>query len=183
MNNNDNHSAVAVTTTEAPDESRPGDIAWDKDVRINVLVVEVIVGLIGCILVCLWMYYNRRRKSRVNNIILNLTAADFLVLLFSAMGQIIWEYLDSVWYAGNFGCKVFKMFQTFAMTASTFILMVIAVDRHQAIRAPLKEPFAVSASSNIAVFNWGDISDFREEHSTHAAMKKIQTFLHSNNAF
>jgi hypothetical protein len=43
------------------------------------------------------------------------------------------------WYAGAFMCKFIKFLQSFTMMASTNVVVVIAIDRHQAIRAPLKK--------------------------------------------
>ncbi|XP_064619890.1 gonadotropin-releasing hormone receptor-like isoform X2 [Lineus longissimus] len=129
------------------------DLEWNRGLRINVLIVCVVIGTIGCFGVCLWMWYNTRRKSRVNTMIMHLTVSDVLVLWLASLGQIIWEFMGNPnWLAGNGFCKIFKFLQTFSIMASNYILVVIGIDRHQAIRAPLKEPFAVWKMAGVG---WG----------------------------
>ena len=41
------------------------------------------------------------------------------------------------WFAGRIFCKVFKFLQTFALASSNYLLVGLAVDRHQAIIRPL----------------------------------------------
>ncbi|KAH3841606.1 hypothetical protein DPMN_115077 [Dreissena polymorpha] len=128
------------------------DIELDKTYRLLILYSTVCLCIFGSILVLLWMLLNERvstnykinRHSRVNIFLLNLIVADVLVIHLAVTPQIVWEYSDRQWTAGNFMCRVLKFLQTFSMTASNYMLVVIAIDRHQAIRAPLKESFSVS---------------------------------------
>ncbi|KAH3841503.1 hypothetical protein DPMN_015860 [Dreissena polymorpha] len=128
------------------------DIALDKTYRLLILYATVCLCIFGSILVILWTILNSRvssnyknkHHSRVNIFILNLIVADVLVILLAVAPQIIWEYSDRQWAAGDFMCRVFKFMQTFSMTASNYMLVVIAIDRHQAVRSPLKESFSVS---------------------------------------
>ena len=125
------------------------DIQLDKSVRLAILYLTIIFGIIGGLLVLLWMACNKRltRKvnllSRVNTFILNLTIADLGVILLAVLPQLIWEYRDREWTAGPAMCKIVKFLQTFSITCSNYMLVVIAIDRHQAIRYPLKESIAV----------------------------------------
>ncbi|XP_078661649.1 vasopressin V2 receptor-like [Branchiostoma floridae x Branchiostoma belcheri] len=66
--------------------------------------------------------------------------------------QIIWESLDEVWLAGNVMCKVIKVLQVMGMMASSNMIVVIAFDRHQAIRSPLKETFS---APTLILAAWG----------------------------
>lgn len=79
----------------------------------------------------------------MNALILSLCVADLLVTCFSCVTQLVWEYLDRRWLTGDVMCRIIKMLQIFAMCASTNMLVVIAVDRHQAITAPLRKQFSV----------------------------------------
>ena len=125
------------------------DIEQDARIRLAILYATIIFGVIGSILVLSWMVCNKKltprfnHLSRVNSFILNLTIADMLVILLAVLPQLIWEYADREWRAGPVMCKILKFLQSFSMMASNYILVVIAVDRHQAIRAPLKESMAV----------------------------------------
>ena len=126
------------------------DIELDKSVRLLILYLTIVLGIVGGLLVLLWMACNKRltRKvnhlSRVNSFILNLTVADLCVILLAVLPQLIWEYRDREWIAGPAMCKIVKFLQTFSITCSNYMLVVIAIDRHQAIRYPLKESIAVS---------------------------------------
>ncbi|CAH1254279.1 mesotocin receptor-like [Branchiostoma lanceolatum] len=138
------NASFNTTTTPDPD--------YNAQSRIVALVVMVTVGFLGNILVYLWMWVNRRKKSRVNQLILGLAVADLSVVTFTMLTQIIWESLDEVWLAGNVMCKVIKVLQVMGMMASSNMIVVIAFDRHQAIRSPLKE--TVSAPTLILAA-WG----------------------------
>jgi len=48
-----------------------------------------------------------------------------------------------VWLAGDFMCRVLKYAQSFAIMSSVNMLVVLSVDRHQAIRRPLRPPPSV----------------------------------------
>lgn len=120
------------------------DIEYDFSVRVSVLYTQIVLGTIGGVLVIVWMLYNRRLRSRVNALILNLCVADLLVMYLGCLTQLVWEYTNRAWLAGDFMCRLLKFLMIFANCSSTNMLVVIAVDRHQAIRSPLREPFAVS---------------------------------------
>lgn len=147
---------VNSNTTNASDLNKTGacgtvhDIGRHKSTRLAILSLTIIFGVLGCILVLLWMACNRKvsprfnHLSRVNSFILNLTFADILVVLLAVIPQLIWEYVDRDWSAGPVMCRLVKYLQSFSMMSSNYILVVIAIDRHQAIRAPLKESWPVS---------------------------------------
>ncbi|XP_060080001.1 cephalotocin receptor 2-like [Ylistrum balloti] len=126
------------------------DKEYNKKIRIINLYITLILGTLGGIMVLAWMSNNRRLKtrmnslSRVNSFILNLTIADLAVMFLAVLTQLIWEYQDNrEWRAGAFLCKMVKFCQSFTLMASTNMLVVIAIDRHQAILRPLKTPIAV----------------------------------------
>ncbi|XP_002741531.1 neuropeptide S receptor-like [Saccoglossus kowalevskii] len=127
-----------------------GPSHYNKETRIIAAWVLFAFGIVGNILVCLWMWTNRRRKSRMNLFILMLTIADLMVCFLAMLYVIIIEELNYIWIAGNVICKVFNFVQSAAMMASTNMLVVIAVDRHQAIRSPLKEAFSAGRMVCIA---------------------------------
>lgn len=126
------------------------DIQRDMTTRLVILYLTILLGLLGGVLVLLWMAYNRKvsprfnHLSRVNSFILNLTFSDLFVIFGAVLPQLLWEYADRDWQTGPVMCKLLKFIQGFAMMSSNYILVVIAIDRHQAIRAPLKESWPVS---------------------------------------
>uniref|UniRef100_A0A2C9LGM6 G-protein coupled receptors family 1 profile domain-containing protein n=1 Tax=Biomphalaria glabrata TaxID=6526 RepID=A0A2C9LGM6_BIOGL len=93
-----------------------------------------------------------KRLTRVNSLILNLCVADLMVICISCLSQLVWEHLHRHWLAGDVMCRLVKMLQIFSVCASTNMLVVIAVDRHQAITAPLKKQFSVMIMVSIG---WG----------------------------
>ena len=141
----DVNASMATTATTSP--PHVADVQFDKDSRIIVLWLQIIIGSLGGFLVLCWLYSNR--KSRVNQLIFHVALSDLLVIFFSCLMQVIWEHYDRHWYAGDAMCKILKYLQCFPLLASTYMLIVLSVDRHQAIRAPLRKPFAVSRSRRL----------------------------------
>src|SRR6218665_400362 len=119
------------------------DVIFDRNIRIIVLVAEILAGTLGGAFVCAWLCRNRHRRSRISVIILNVTATDLLVICFACVMQLIWEAVDRNWMAGDAMCRILKWGQSFAIISSNNMLVVLSVDRHQDIRSPLKEPFSV----------------------------------------
>ena len=135
---------TAITDTITGTEPvHVADAAFDKDIRIIVLYIEVILGTVGGAGVFLWLWFNRRRKSRVNKLIMHVAISDLSVIFCACLPQLIWEY-DRRWKAGDAGCRIVKFMQSFSMMASNNMLVVLSLDRLQAICWPLKTPIAVS---------------------------------------
>ena len=57
--------------------------------------------------------------------------------------QVVWEHVDRLWLAGDIMCRVLKYAQSFAIMSSVYMLVVLSIDRHQAIRRPLRPPLSV----------------------------------------
>ena len=49
----------------------------------------------------------------------------------------MWTIVDREWRYGDTMCKLFKFFQTFGLTSSTYLVVAIALDRLWAIVTPL----------------------------------------------
>ena len=93
-----------------PEVTNVNDAYFDKQLRIAVLYIEISVGLFGGAFVCLWLWTNPRRKSRVNTAITHLTVSDLLVITCAMLPQLVWEY-DRQWCAGWLVCKLLKFTQ------------------------------------------------------------------------
>jgi len=65
--------------------------------------------------------------------------------------QVIWEHADRLWLAGDLMCRLLKYAQSFAIMSSVSMLVVLSVDRHQAIRRPLRPPPPVRIDTLIIV--------------------------------
>ncbi|XP_050401593.1 arg8-vasotocin receptor [Patella vulgata] len=135
------NTTISTNNLTIPDSVH--DMEYDVMIRLVCLYIVIVLGAIGGLLVCLWMWYNRKHRSRVNALILNLCAADMLVIFVACLPQLVWEHMEREWLAGGFLCKTYKFCMSFSMFASANMLVVIAIDRHQAIRSPLREPAPV----------------------------------------
>ena len=135
-------SPFDITTIDSPQNAN--DAAFNKDVRIISLYVLIVAGTLGGAMVLAWLWHNRRRKSRVNALILHVATADLLVILGACLIQVIWEHCGRNWALGDVLCRLVKFAQSFAMSSSNYMVVVLSIDRHQAIRSPLMEAFPVS---------------------------------------
>ncbi|XP_038073949.1 gonadotropin-releasing hormone II receptor-like [Patiria miniata] len=144
----------AITRTEESEGGEPPatGTGHNASTRIVVLFLLFFLGVVGNSLALLWIWNNRKRRSRVNNIVLGLATADFCVCIFTILVSVIYELQNYHWYAGDIGCKTFMALQIASLMASSFMLVIMAMDRHQAIRAPLKEGFSVKKMVMLA---WG----------------------------
>ncbi|XP_078573605.1 oxytocin receptor-like [Branchiostoma floridae x Branchiostoma japonicum] len=124
------------------------DIAYNRHSRVIALGVLFAAGLFGNLCVCNWMRVHRKKKSRHNTFVLNLTVADLLVTLITVLSQIIWELMEDAWMAGDVGCRVVKFGQVFAIIASSNMIVLLALDRHNVIIKPFSSrwrPWKITA--------------------------------------
>lgn len=79
-----------------------------------------------------------KTQSTVYWLIANLAVADIMVSFFCLITDAVWMYTVE-WLAGNAVCKMIKFFQMFTLYLSTFILVVIALDRYFAVKCPIQK--------------------------------------------
>lgn len=113
-------------------------------VRVYVLTVLGVISLIGN-LATIWNIRKTkatRRASRhtwsaIHFLILQLSIADLLVTVFCIFGEAVWNYTVE-WVAGELACKLVKFFQMFSLYLSTYVLVLIGIDRWIAVKYPMK---------------------------------------------
>nr|AND99325.1 corazonin receptor beta [Rhodnius prolixus] len=110
--------------------------------RAIVLGVMAVISFIGNVLTIISIRSSRRRRrnqnwSAVYALILHLSVSDLLVTIFCIAGEALWSYTVA-WTADNVTCKLFKFSEMFALYLSTFILVLIGLDRFVAVRYPIK---------------------------------------------
>jgi cell division protein FtsW (lipid II flippase) len=142
-NNTSGYRHVIENATNTTQIKNVADVEWNAQARIVALWVQIVIGSIGGFCACAWLWVIRRRKSRVNVILLHVTIADLLVML-ATLVQVTWEMADRWWLLGDVMCRIVKFFQSFTMMASSNMLVLLSIDRHQAIRSPLRNPVQVS---------------------------------------
>ncbi|CAK9805381.1 Gonadotropin-releasing hormone receptor [Anthophora plagiata] len=108
--------------------------------KVIVLTVMAVLSFGANIATIYSIAKNHRRQhtwSAIYTLILHLAVADLLVTVFCIGGEAIWSYTVA-WIWGNFACKLFKFLQVFSLYLSTFILVLIGVDRFFAVKYPMK---------------------------------------------
>lgn len=113
-------------------------------IRTMVLSVMAFASLMGNI-ATIWNIYQKRLSRRlyrhncsaIYTLILHLSISDILVTGFCLFGEAAWSYTVE-WLAGNLMCKAFKFFQMFSLYLSTYVLVLIGIDRWVAVRYPMK---------------------------------------------
>lgn len=113
-------------------------------VRVYVLTILGVISLIGN-LATIWNIRKTkatRRASRhtwsaIHFLILHLSIADLLVTIFCIFGEAAWNYTVE-WVAGELACKLVKFFQMFSLYLSTYVLVLIGIDRWIAVKYPMK---------------------------------------------
>ncbi|XP_011307240.1 gonadotropin-releasing hormone receptor isoform X2 [Fopius arisanus] len=99
---------------------------------------------------------NRRKHhgcSAVYTLILHLSVADLFVSVFCLVGDATWSYTVD-WPWGNVPCKLFKFLQMFSLYLSTFVLVLIGVDRFIAVRYPMKSLNTAQRCNRLVLSMW-----------------------------
>ncbi|XP_076317901.1 gonadotropin-releasing hormone receptor-like [Tachypleus tridentatus] len=96
----------------------------------------IVFSLLGNSAMCLHIKQKWHHRSAIHVLFLNLAVADILVTLVTMCSQLVWEFMDREWIAGDLFGRTFKVCQTFTMVSSNYMLLAIALDRHSAIVIP-----------------------------------------------
>ena len=105
-------------------------------VEIAVQALTVALATFGNGLVLLILIKRRKRLSRMTMLILNLCLADLFVAFFNMFPQLMWD-ITYTFQGGDFLCKFVKYAQIVAMYASSYVLVMTAIDRYISLVHPL----------------------------------------------
>ncbi|KAF7664216.1 hypothetical protein LDENG_00184560 [Lucifuga dentata] len=105
--------------------------------EITVLSVTFVVAVIGNVSVLLAMYNTKKKMSRMHLFIKHLSLADLVVAFFQVLPQLCWE-ITYRFYGPDFLCRIVKHLQVMGMFASTYMVVMMTLDRYIAICHPLK---------------------------------------------
>ena len=105
-------------------------------VKTSTLGTISLLAIIGNALAIYQMYKMRRRRSTINLLILHLAVADLLVTFFCNLTEAIWASTIQ-WYAGDVACRLVKFLSSFGLYLSTYIIVIISLDRCFAIMDPM----------------------------------------------
>ncbi|NXS61118.1 V1BR protein, partial [Brachypteracias leptosomus] len=104
--------------------------------EIGVLAIILAVATLGNVGVLLAMYRLRRKMSRMHLFILHLGLTDLGVALFQVLPQLIWE-VTYRFLGPDPLCRLVKYLQVLSMFSSTYMLIVMTLDRYLAVCHPL----------------------------------------------
>lgn len=120
--------------------------------KIEIIVQAVILylAIFGNAAVLVVFRWKLKRLSRMQWFIVHLCIADLFVAFFNILPQLIWDITRS-FEGNNFLCKIMKYFQIVAMYASTYVLVVTALDRYISICHPLTSHTWTKRRANVMV--------------------------------
>ncbi|XP_058500386.1 arg8-vasotocin receptor-like [Solea solea] len=105
--------------------------------EIMVLSITFVVAVIGNVSVLLAMYNTKKKMSRMHLFIKHLSLADLVVAFFQVLPQLCWD-ITYRFYGPDFLCRIVKHLQVMGMFASTYMMVMMTLDRYIAICHPLK---------------------------------------------
>ncbi|XP_056280932.1 arg8-vasotocin receptor-like [Pseudoliparis swirei] len=127
--------AAAGNDTGGPDPfGRNEEVA---KLEITVLSLAFVAAVAGNASVLLAMHRTRRKPSRVHLFMKHLSLADLVVAFFQVLPQLCWEVTFR--FSGPDPlCRVVKHLQVLGMFASTYMMVMMTLDRYIAICHPLQ---------------------------------------------
>ncbi|XP_052452956.1 arg8-vasotocin receptor-like [Carassius gibelio] len=106
-------------------------------IEIAVLSVTFAVAVIGNCSVLVAIHNTKKKPSRMHLFIKHLSLADLVVAFFQVLPQLCWE-ITFRFYGPDFLCRIVKHLQVMGMFASTYMMVMMTLDRYIAICHPLK---------------------------------------------
>ncbi|XP_072233835.1 arg8-vasotocin receptor-like [Leuresthes tenuis] len=106
-------------------------------IEITVLSLAFLAAVVGNLSVLLAMYRTRRKLSRMHLFMKHLSLADLVVAFFQVLPQLCWE-ITFRFFGPDFLCRIVKHLQVLGMFASTYMMVMMTVDRYIAICHPLQ---------------------------------------------
>ena len=122
-------------------------------ITITLYSVFFVIAASGNLTVFITLFRNREEKIRVNMFIMHLSIADLIVTFIMMPMEIGWNSTVD-WRAGDLGCRVLSFFRVFGLYLSSFVLVVISLDRYFAILHPLSLNDADKRGQIMLSFAW-----------------------------
>ncbi|KAM6948065.1 oxytocin receptor b [Lycodopsis pacificus] len=106
-------------------------------VEVTVLVLVLLLALTGNLCVLWAIPTTKHSKSRMYYFMKHLSIADLVVAIFQVLPQLIWD-ITFRFYGPDLLCRLVKYLQVVGMFASTYMLVLMSIDRCLAICQPLR---------------------------------------------
>ncbi|XP_029548536.1 vasopressin V2 receptor-like [Salmo trutta] len=133
---------------EVEDTPRDEKLAKVEIALLSVIFVSASILNTGLLLV-LWK--RRKQVSRMRVFVFHLCIADLVVAFFQVCPQLMWDITDR-FIGPDLVCRLVKYLQVVGMFASTYMIVVMTIDRYQAICNPMVKFQRRHARWNIPVF-------------------------------
>ncbi|KAM9846079.1 arg8-vasotocin receptor-like [Aulostomus maculatus] len=130
-------AAAGNTSGERNDSDPFGRNEEVAKIEITVLSLAFAAAVVGNLSVLLAMYRTRRKPSRMHLFMKHLSLADLVVAFFQVLPQLCWE-ITFRFYGPDFLCRIVKHLQVLGMFASTYMMVMMTLDRYIAICHPLQ---------------------------------------------
>uniref|UniRef100_A0A8C8RR82 G-protein coupled receptors family 1 profile domain-containing protein n=1 Tax=Pelusios castaneus TaxID=367368 RepID=A0A8C8RR82_9SAUR len=127
--------ALSLTNKSDP-AGRPERDEQLAQIEIAVLGIIFMTASVGNFILILVLWRRRRKLSRMYVFMLHLSIADLVVAFFQVLPQLIWDITD-VFIGPDALCRTIKYLQLVGMFASTYMIVVMTVDRYQAVYYPM----------------------------------------------
>lgn len=153
--NNISSSTSCWNTTTPGIPVAPAELFFNDEALMAVVCYTVlfIIAAAGNLTVFITLFRNRRRRSRVNIFIMHLCLADMTVTFIFMPLEIFWN-LSVSWQAGDIMCRIMMFFRAFGFYLSSFVLVVISLDRHYAILKPMSVSNAHVRARRMLMVAW-----------------------------
>ncbi|KAL8212655.1 UNVERIFIED_CONTAM: hypothetical protein K2H54_054476 [Gekko kuhli] len=106
-------------------------------VEVAVLCLIFFLALTGNLCVLMAIHTTRHKHSRMYFFMKHLSIADLAVAIFQVLPQLIWD-ITFRFYGPDYLCRLIKYLQVVGMFASTYMLLLMSLDRCLAICQPLR---------------------------------------------
>ncbi|XP_072255118.1 vasopressin V1b receptor [Pyxicephalus adspersus] len=128
------YSSVKLYSFFNSSDVRDENLAKAEVAVLSIILAITILGNVGV----LFSIYRRVKKiTRMHLFIVHLAITDLAVALFQILPQLIWE-ITFRFIGSDFLCRTVKYAQVMSMYASTYMLMMMTIDRYIAVCHPLK---------------------------------------------
>ncbi|XP_029539145.1 oxytocin receptor-like [Oncorhynchus nerka] len=118
---------------EVADMPRDENLAKVEIALLSVIFVSAAILNTGLLLV-LWK--RRKQVSKMRVLVFHLCVADLVVAFFQVCPQLMWDITDR-FIGPDLVCRLVKYLQVVGMFASTYMIVVMTIDRYQAICNPM----------------------------------------------
>lgn len=128
-----NISNISLETVIPEDQPRDERLAQVEIALLGLIFISAAVLNVG-LLFALWK--RRKQLSRMRVFVFHLCLADLVVTFFQVCPQLIWDITDR-FVGPDIMCRAVKYLQVVGMFASTYMIVVMTIDRYQAICNPM----------------------------------------------